>query len=150
MVLSQGLHIFSCSQRTTINSSIEHIRWGWHGAPYFRRYGRELVSKPAISPKKCCGGCRRTTSSRHFKKHAKGPKNALSLYRSIRAGVIRLFILFSALVCLVSRRICFCRQGIRIRHQVDLLEVGERGLYWCRLFIRQHYRRRAAQSASKG
>eukprot|EP00904_Undaria_pinnatifida_P013562 jgi/Undpi1/9336/HiC_scaffold_26.g11794.m1 len=41
-------------------------------------------------------------------------------------------------------------QGIRIRHQVDLLEVGERGLYWCRLFIRQHYRRRAAQSASKG
>ena len=31
------------------------------GAPYFRRYGRELVSKPAISLKKSWGGHRRTT-----------------------------------------------------------------------------------------
>ena len=29
---------------------------GWHWAPYFRRYIRELVSKPAISIKKIVGG----------------------------------------------------------------------------------------------
>ena len=29
---------------------------GWQGAPYFRRYGRELVSKPTISLKKSWGG----------------------------------------------------------------------------------------------
>ena len=29
---------------------------GWQGAPYFRRCGRELVSKPAISFKKSWGG----------------------------------------------------------------------------------------------
>ena len=29
---------------------------GWQGAPYFRKYGRELVSKPAISVKKSWGG----------------------------------------------------------------------------------------------
>ena len=33
---------------------------GRQGAPYFRRYGRELVSKPAISLKKGWGGYRRT------------------------------------------------------------------------------------------
>ena len=34
----------------------------WQGAMYFRRYGRELVSKPAISSKrKIWGGYRRTT-----------------------------------------------------------------------------------------
>ena len=30
-------------------------------APYFRRYGRELVSKPAISLKECWRGYRRNT-----------------------------------------------------------------------------------------
>ena len=34
---------------------------GGHGAPHFRRYTRELVSKPAISLKKCWGGYRRTS-----------------------------------------------------------------------------------------
>ena len=34
---------------------------GRQGAPYFRRYGRELVSKPDISLKKSWGGYRRTT-----------------------------------------------------------------------------------------
>ena len=34
---------------------------GWQGAPCFRRYGRILVSKPAISLKKSWGGYRRTT-----------------------------------------------------------------------------------------
>ena len=29
---------------------------GWRGAPYFKRYDRELVSKPAISLKKGWGG----------------------------------------------------------------------------------------------
>ena len=29
---------------------------GWQGAPYFRSYGRELASKPAISLKKSWGG----------------------------------------------------------------------------------------------
>ena len=33
------------------------------GAPYFRRYGRELVWKPTISLMKCWGGYRRTTYS---------------------------------------------------------------------------------------
>ena len=37
---------------------------GWHRASYFRRYGRELVSKPAISLAKSSGGYyRRTTST---------------------------------------------------------------------------------------
>ena len=34
----------------------------WQGARYFMRYGRELVSKLAISLKKGCGGDRWTTS----------------------------------------------------------------------------------------
>ena len=34
---------------------------GWQGAPYFRRYGRELVSKPVIWSKKNWGRYRRTT-----------------------------------------------------------------------------------------
>ena len=34
---------------------------GWHGAPYFGRHGRELVSEPAISLKNGWRGCRRTT-----------------------------------------------------------------------------------------
>ena len=29
---------------------------GGQGAPYFKKYGWELVSKPAISLKKCWGG----------------------------------------------------------------------------------------------
>ena len=29
---------------------------GGQGAPHFKRYGHELVSKPAISLKKCWGG----------------------------------------------------------------------------------------------
>ena len=33
----------------------------WQGTPYFRRNGREPVSKPAISLKKSWGGYRRTT-----------------------------------------------------------------------------------------
>ena len=37
---------------------------GRQGAPYFRRYGLELVSKPAILLKKSWGGYRRTTSTR--------------------------------------------------------------------------------------
>ena len=37
---------------------------GWQGAPYFSRYGQELVSKPAISLKKSWGGYRRTTGKR--------------------------------------------------------------------------------------
>ena len=36
------------------------MRSGWQGAPYFRRNGRELVSKPAISLKKGWEGYRRT------------------------------------------------------------------------------------------
>ena len=36
---------------------------GWLGAPCLRRYGRELVSKPAISLSKIGGGYRRTTRS---------------------------------------------------------------------------------------
>ena len=34
---------------------------GWQGAPHFRRYGRELASKPAISINERWGGYRRTT-----------------------------------------------------------------------------------------
>ena len=37
---------------------------GWQGPPYFGRYGRELVSKPAISLKKSWVGYRRTTHVR--------------------------------------------------------------------------------------
>ena len=36
---------------------------GWQGAPSFRRYGWELVSKPAILLKKNRGAYRRTTPS---------------------------------------------------------------------------------------
>ena len=39
----------------------------WKGVPYFRRYGRELVSKPAISLKKSWGGAvERLLSFRRF------------------------------------------------------------------------------------
>ena len=34
---------------------------GWRGAPYLRRYGQMLVSKPTISSKKIGEGYRRTT-----------------------------------------------------------------------------------------
>ena len=34
---------------------------GWQGAPYLRRYGRGLLSKPAILLKKSRGGCRSKT-----------------------------------------------------------------------------------------
>ena len=34
----------------------------WQGAPYFKRYGLKLVSKPAISIKIRLGGYRRTNS----------------------------------------------------------------------------------------
>ena len=45
---------------------------GWKGTPEFRRYGRELVSKPAISLKKDWGSCRinRTTPIRPKKFNA--------------------------------------------------------------------------------
>ena len=33
----------------------------WQGAPYFRRYGRGLVSKPTVLLKKSWAGYRRTT-----------------------------------------------------------------------------------------
>ena len=36
---------------------------GWQGAPYFGTYGQELVSKPAISFKKSCGGVERVCCS---------------------------------------------------------------------------------------
>ena len=38
------------------------ITLGWQGAPHFRRYGWELVSKPAISLEKSWGGYRSKTS----------------------------------------------------------------------------------------
>ena len=41
--------------------SSDDLGVGARGTPYFRRYGRELVSKPAISLKKRWGGYRRTT-----------------------------------------------------------------------------------------
>lgn len=41
-------------------------------------------------------------------------------------------------------------QDIRIAHQTSLMEVAEKGLYWTRAFIRQHYRRHAAHAASQG
>ena len=37
------------------------MAWGWGGAAYCRRYGRELVTKPAISLKKSLGGYRSKT-----------------------------------------------------------------------------------------
>ena len=36
--------------------STDDVGVGQGGAPYFRRYGRELVSKPAISLNKSWGG----------------------------------------------------------------------------------------------
>ena len=36
----------------------------WQGAPHFRRYGRTLASKPAISSRKSWGGYRRTPRGR--------------------------------------------------------------------------------------
>ncbi|CAM9663007.1 unnamed protein product [Ectocarpus sp. 4 AP-2014] len=40
-------------------------------------------------------------------------------------------------------------QDIRILHQTSMFEIVEKGLYWTRAFIRQHYRRHAAHLASK-
>ena len=39
---------------------------GWQGAPYFRRYGLELVSNPAILLKSSWGGYRKTTLRCYF------------------------------------------------------------------------------------
>ena len=39
------------------------ITSGWQRAPYFRRYGRGLVSKPAISVNKSWGGYLRMTQT---------------------------------------------------------------------------------------
>ena len=39
---------------------------GWQGEPYFRIFGRELVSKPAISSKKSWEGGYRTTTRRNY------------------------------------------------------------------------------------
>ena len=55
---------FACLQRT-----IKRRRGVGKGSPHFRRYGRELVSKPAISLKKSWGGYRRTTLPNHSTKH---------------------------------------------------------------------------------
>eukprot|EP00903_Cladosiphon_okamuranus_P017842 g16420.t1 len=41
-------------------------------------------------------------------------------------------------------------QDIRTLHQTGLLELAEKGVYWTRAFIRQHYRRHAAQVATQG
>ena len=49
------IYVFVCEKDYRTMTS------GVQGAPRFRRYGRELVSKPAISFKKCWGGYRRTT-----------------------------------------------------------------------------------------
>ena len=54
--MKRNLNSFSCLQKT-----IERFPPRWQGSPYFGRYGRELVSKPAISFKKYWKGCRRTT-----------------------------------------------------------------------------------------
>ncbi|CBN79673.1 hypothetical protein Esi_0322_0013 [Ectocarpus siliculosus] len=40
-------------------------------------------------------------------------------------------------------------QDTRILHQTSMFEIVEKGLYWTRAFIRQHYRRHAAHLASK-
>ncbi|CAN0071015.1 unnamed protein product, partial [Ectocarpus sp. 12 AP-2014] len=40
-------------------------------------------------------------------------------------------------------------QDIRILHQTSMFEIVEKGLYWTRAFIRQHYRRHAAHLARK-
>ena len=61
---------------------------GWQGAPYFSRYGRELVSKPAISSKKCYGGYRRTTHKSEvlggIESHGRsaGFRHSLCVYRN--------------------------------------------------------------------
>ena len=55
----ENLNIFSCLQRTV-------ERWekrAKRGGAVFRRYGRELLSKPVISLKKTLEGCRRTTQN---------------------------------------------------------------------------------------
>ena len=46
--LSPCVFLFAKDDRTMTS--------GWHGALYFRGYGRELVSKPAISLNKSYGG----------------------------------------------------------------------------------------------
>ena len=53
IILSIALHLHAKEYRTMTS--------GWQGAPYFKRYGWELVSKPAISLQKSWGGYRRTT-----------------------------------------------------------------------------------------
>ena len=50
------LNVFSC-----LANGYRTMTSGWRGAPNFRRYGRELVSKSAISLKRDWGDYRRTT-----------------------------------------------------------------------------------------
>ena len=50
-------NVFTCFL-VCINRTVERSRSGGQGVPCFRRYGRELVSKPAISFKESRGGYR--------------------------------------------------------------------------------------------
>ena len=56
METTSSCSVLSAKRHRTMTS-------GWQGAPYFRRYVRELVSKPAISLKKNWRGYRRTSSA---------------------------------------------------------------------------------------
>ena len=49
------------------------VTLGWQGAPYFRRNGRGLVSKPAISLNTSWGGYRRTTPTHRLSFPARSP-----------------------------------------------------------------------------
>ena len=60
--MKKSFHMFFSLQRT-----VERIRQGGNkGHRIFRKYGRELVSKPAISLKRSWGGYRRTTRFKRF------------------------------------------------------------------------------------
>ena len=50
-------NVFDCAKHYRTMSS------GWQGAPYFTRYGRELVSKPRTSFKSSWGGYHPRTTS---------------------------------------------------------------------------------------
>ena len=55
-------------------------RGGKEGAPYFRRYVRELALKPAISLKKSWGGYRRTTPESQATSQKKGFKMCSTVF----------------------------------------------------------------------
>ena len=82
-LLTKSFHIFYCLQSVKVNRTMTS---GFQGARYFRRYDRELVSKPAISLKKSWGSYYRRTSLSTHDLSRKSPRKSAKASLSVGLG----------------------------------------------------------------